>query len=338
MKKVSVIIPVYNMERSLLVSINRIVSQTYSNIEIIIIDDGSKDNSLEICEKLRKENDCIQVIHTENQGSGPARNIGIEKATGDYIYFPDSDDVIETNAIEILVEAMQRYRSDLIIFGYKTILGDREAIKKYANKICLGQEVRENYNLYFFMSSEFGIQGAPWNKFFDLNKIREHNIRFPDLKRHQDEVFISRYVEIAERVCFIDEVLYNYYANDMKKELEKYPDNYIDIVEELYKYRLEIVNKWNPNNSELNILIRREYLGNIIRAMMFSFNKKSGLKRRQRIIWLSEQIAKKKLDTVFTVDECTSLFQRLVVRFINNINTKKLYRLLRLIVLVKYKK
>ena len=92
---VSIVVPVYNMGNSLEVCVDSLLKQKYYNIEIVLVDDGSRDNSLEVCYKLQKRDSRIQVYHTENRGSGPARNTGIEKATGRYIYFPDADDKLE---------------------------------------------------------------------------------------------------------------------------------------------------------------------------------------------------------------------------------------------------
>ena len=219
MKKVSVIIPVYNMEDTISKCVESILRQTYINIEIILIDDGSIDSSYAKCKLLQEINKNVKVWHTDNQGAGPARNYGIEMASGDFAYFPDADDFLEQNAIEILVNTMNKTESDLVVFGYKCINEKGKIItkKEYSNKIFSGDHIRSNYLNFVDMASEFGIQGGPWNKFFKMNKIREKNIKYPPLKRHQDEVFIARYVEHAEKVCFIENILYTYLTNDISK-------------------------------------------------------------------------------------------------------------------------
>ena len=96
---VSIVVPIYNMGNTLERCVNSLLYQSYSNIEILLIDDGSTDNSLEICNELKKKDSRILVYHTENRGSGPARNTGIENANGRYIYFPDADDKLEKDSI-----------------------------------------------------------------------------------------------------------------------------------------------------------------------------------------------------------------------------------------------
>src|SRR5690554_7984530 len=103
MPKISVIIPVYNKAPYLEQCLNSVINQTYKNLEIIIIDDGSTDNSLEICEKYRKKDERIQLISQENQGVSVARNKGIQKASGEWIYFLDADDYLELDAFGILM-------------------------------------------------------------------------------------------------------------------------------------------------------------------------------------------------------------------------------------------
>ena len=103
MKKVSIILPVYNMEKKIRLCLDTLLKQTYPCIEIIIVDDGSTDGTLKKCRIIAEDYNQVKVIHTQNQGSGPARNTGIKQATGDYAYFPDADDLLDLQAVEILI-------------------------------------------------------------------------------------------------------------------------------------------------------------------------------------------------------------------------------------------
>ena len=102
MEKVSVIIPIYNASSTLEKCLNSIINQTYKNLEIILVDDGSTDSSGKICDKFAKNDDRIKVIHKKNEGLGKTRNVGILESTGDYLFFVDSDDFIDLNTIEKL--------------------------------------------------------------------------------------------------------------------------------------------------------------------------------------------------------------------------------------------
>ena len=202
---VSVIIPVYNMEKSLEKSIQSILKQTYKNLEIILVNDGSVDNTFEICEKISTRDKRVKCFHTVNQGSGPARNVGILNSKGKYIYFPDADDYVAPDAIFDFMYYMKKSDCDLIVFGYRNMTHSNQIIseKTYKNFENSGFNIRKDYSDYFGMDREYSIQGAPWNKFFDGDIIRKNKIEFPSLRRHQDEGFISRYVSYCQKVRFI---------------------------------------------------------------------------------------------------------------------------------------
>ena len=120
MPQVSVIIPIYNSEKYLHECLDSVINQTYKDIEIILVDDGSTDKSSSICDEYAKKDERIKVFHTSNNGPSHARNIGIDNATGEYIVFQDSDDYIELNMIEDTVKEALKSDSDLVISGHKT--------------------------------------------------------------------------------------------------------------------------------------------------------------------------------------------------------------------------
>ena len=117
METVTVVVPVYNAEKYLAECLESIQKQTYTNIEIILVDDGSKDSSPTLCDTLQKEDNRIKVIHKVNEGAGKSRNKGIEVATGDYILFVDSDDYIKPNLVEQCVNAIVGNDSAMVMFG-----------------------------------------------------------------------------------------------------------------------------------------------------------------------------------------------------------------------------
>lgn len=292
MIKVSIVIPVFNMGYTLSNCLKSLLNQTYSNIEIIIVDDGSNDNTFEVCKKFEQKTDKIKTYRIENSGSGPARNYGILKSTGDYVYFMDADDLLEPNAIELLVKNAINKDSDLIVFGYKKVSskGKEVFIKKYEDEEYSGEFVRENYHLFFDMNFKRGIQGAPWNKFFDLNLIKKYDIKFPALKRHQDEVFISRYVKYTRKVTFLSDILYTHFLNDVRSKLIKFPINYIEIVKKLYQYRLEIILDYNNDNKKVYSLIYVEYIYNMLKAFDIIFSKKSRFNKKERLDWIKKEV------------------------------------------------
>ena len=290
MKKVSIIVPVYNMDQSLEKAVSSLLAQNYEALEVILVDDGSTDSSLQVCHKISGQDGRVKVVHTQNQGSGPARNIGIEMAAGDYVYFPDADDYIEPDAIEVLVNAMESGHCDLVVFGYRVInvKGKVISIRAFPNMAVEGAAIRGKYQQY-------KIGAAPWNKLFDLGMIKRHNILYPALRRHQDVVFIARYIAITERVGFVDKVFYSYHLNDFKKEWEKYPVDYIDNVIDFRHYHMEAVDTWNPKNQAKLNTTSGDYINNIVKAMELSFGKKMNFNKQQRLSWLKEVMEREEI-------------------------------------------
>ena len=119
MLKVSIIVPIYNMEQYLNRCLESIINQTYENIEIILINDGSKDNSLEICKNYAKKDNRIMIIDQKNSGVSSARNSGLDKATGEYLAFVDPDDWIDKDGIEKMVDFALKHKCDIAFFDYK---------------------------------------------------------------------------------------------------------------------------------------------------------------------------------------------------------------------------
>ena len=291
---VSVVFPVYNNGERLISSVKSILEQTYKNIEVILVDDGSNDNSLETCNRIASTDNRVKVVHTENQGSGPARNVGIANSSGRYIYFPDADDYVVPNALEIMVNAMTG-GCDTVVFGFRNLSVDGKKvirIKEYKDLIEDADFLRNDYSRCLGSERELSIQGAPWNKFFSLDVIKNNSVEFPPLRRHQDEAFIGRYMCYASKVHFIPNVLYDYFSNDLTKEWQKYPVNYIDAVTGLYDVRKQTILTWNPDDQATHDSIYCEFICKTIKALELSYSPKMKFTRKERKQWVIDNIKK----------------------------------------------
>lgn len=333
---VSIVIPIYNAEKSILSSINSILLQDYENIEVILVDDGSRDNSLQICESIAETDSRVKVIHTQNQGSGPARNTGIESSSGRFAYFPDADDILAPNAISIMVQAMKCNEVDLVVFGFKQVdsKGRVKNQKEYKDAIFEAEVLRKDYSKCMGYTSEWGIQGAPWNKLFDLSVIKNNKIEYPSLRRHQDEGFIGRYMCYAKRVHFIPDVLYTYYMNDLKKEWKKYPIDYIDSVIELNEIRQQTIVSWNSQDKKTQELIANEYICNVIKALELSFSPKMGFHKLERKKWILKQINRSNLENIKT-PSILGKYQMKIMDYIKSRKYNFLYLVLHMKVMVE---
>ena len=336
MELVSIVVPVYNMGDKIKKCVSALLSQTYMNLEIILVDDGSKDDSYERCVELSREDARVIVIHTENQGSGPARNEGIAVAQGKYIYFPDADDYLEPEAIEIVEKRARETGADIVVFGYKCVgtSGKLLSEKKYPCLTVPAKEIRMNYSEYYSESGARTVQGAPWNKFFDIEVIKKYGLTYPSLRRHQDEGFIARYVDKSSKITFMEEILYTYYVNDLKRQWDKYPVGYIDSVEGLFKERQANILIWDASDKKTHDLAYNEYICNFIKALELSFSPKFRFTMRERIQWIKDR-AENYCFSSICVPKCTALYQRTVKFLIEHKAWGITYLILRLKVIVE---
>ena len=314
---VSIVVPVYNMGDSINVCVDSILKQDYPNIEILLVDDGSKDDSYAKCLAMAEKDSRVVVYHTENRGSGPARNYGIEHASGRYVYFPDADDYMEPNAISVMLQAMEGGKHDLVVFGYTTMgqNGETAFAKRYEEAVFDGAAAREDYAKHVGVKKPYGIQGAPWNKFFDMEVIRKNGIEYPPLRRHQDDGFIGRYVSHAKSIHFIPDALYIHYANDLRKEWQKYPVDYIDAIIGLYQTRKETILTWNENDRQTHAFIAREYITHAIKALELSFMPKMALTGKTRREWIMTNVPRCDLGSV-TIPEDLTRYHRTVLKLL----------------------
>lgn len=206
MKLVSIIIPVYNVSKYLNECLDSIVRQTYKNLEILLIDDGSTDDSGVICDNYSKEYSNIKVFHLKNSGVSAARNYGIEQASGDYLTFVDSDDVIDETMIEKLVNCMGLYDIQLAVCSYSYMYKDF-MIDNHLSKIGFLSNEQTKRELFLNTS----IRGFSVNKIFITNIIKKNNLKFDSkIKICEDLLFVFDYVSHIENVYVFDESLYYY--------------------------------------------------------------------------------------------------------------------------------
>lgn len=209
MKKVSVIIPVYNVEKYFDKCMESVFNQTYTDLEIILVDDGSKDNSGKMCDEFALRDKRVKVIHKENGGVSSARNVALGVMTGEYVTFIDSDDFIERNHIEQLMARSEDDGVDLCITGHSSIYEtNNETIVQNVN----GKAVKLNRNLTIeLMFSAHYFCGFLWNKLYSAKIIRENGIRFCDeISIAEDLLFNCQYALNIRDSFYNPSPTYNY--------------------------------------------------------------------------------------------------------------------------------
>ena len=222
--KFSIIVPIYNSEKYLIECLDSLINQTYKDFELLLIDDGSQDNSLSICRDYESKDSRIKVIYKENGGVSSARNVGIENAHGERILFVDSDDSIDKNALDIL----NCYQKELIAFN---------AYSQKNEEVKIDQKTLE----YDFFCGKLmdKLLFSSWNKVFNLKVIRKFNIRFDEKVRiGEDMLFTYDYLKHIYDVDVINNKLYHYNIrhDSCMNNLEKdYLCDYLITLESLKK-------------------------------------------------------------------------------------------------------
>ena len=216
--KISVIVPFYNAQGTLERAVGRLREQTYRNLEIILIDDGSEDESLSIAKKHVACDARIHLICKSNGGVSGARNIGLDAAHGDWVYFADADDWVEPDCIEALVNAATSPACDLVVSDFYRVKGEKMA---YKHGLPEGLVSREKYATRMAARPANFYFSSLWNKLFRRSIIEEAGLRFDTGMRYgEDHVFILEYLGFVDRVALVDRALY-YYVDTPKSLLHK---------------------------------------------------------------------------------------------------------------------
>ncbi len=209
MPKISVIVPAYNAEKSIEKCVRSILNQTYKDLEVIVINDGSTDNTIDILGKLKKTDKRLKVFSIENGGVSHARNFGIDNATGDYITFVDSDDYIDSDMYKCLIDITNRYNVKIAHCSYKnvdesgnviSVVGDTGEIIELAHDKAISCLITGNI-----------FVGGLWNKLFDISLFDD--VRLNEDIKYDEDILANFYLfDQVEKSVFVDRAFYNYVA------------------------------------------------------------------------------------------------------------------------------
>lgn len=216
--KISVVIPVYNVEKYLSECIDSLINQTLKEVEIICVDDGSTDNSPQILDEYAKKDTRIKVFHQENKGVSVARNDGIKKVQGEYLTFVDSDDWLELNALEVLYNTAKKRKSDVLLFSFYSYYPNK--LEKNNRLVPLKNIIKDS-NTTFLESYKY-ILDTPmgtWAKLYKTNLIQDNEIKFPpNIQCSEDRPFYIQSCINAKNISVLDEPFY-YYRRDISQSL-----------------------------------------------------------------------------------------------------------------------
>lgn len=229
--KLSIVVAVYNLEKYLPKCLESLVNQTLQNIEILCVDDGSTDSAPKIIDEYaRKYPEKVKAYHKENGGEFTTRNFGLERASGEYVTFVDTDDYVELDWAEKLYKAAKENDADMAVCAFERIdLKTNKVVSK--NMTNFGNSVKDiNSNDDFMLF----INPAPWNKIYKLEKVKD--LRFLNFRGFNDMIFLTSSYTKINRVAFVPDVLYHYY---LRYDSQIHSVNMKD-VENFKKYLLEL--------------------------------------------------------------------------------------------------
>lgn len=280
---ISIIIPVYNVERWIRRAVSSLQRQTFEDFELLLVDDGSTDASGSICDELAGGDDRIRVIHQENAGAARARNVGIAEARGEFLYFMDGDDWCEPSMLEDMQRTAIEHALDLVVAGFfiDTYYGDDKFYRELrtAPDRVYGsqQEFREHAHQLF----DAQLLYAPWNKLYRRSYLAEHSIVFPQTF-WDDLPFNLDVIRSIERVGCMPERYYHFLRARAESENTKYRSDMHGKREEEHRWLCELYRQWGLDSDEIQEFLSRRYAERLVGCIENVTNKSCTMPKTEK--------------------------------------------------------
>lgn len=280
--RVSAIMPVYNVEGFVRRAVQSILAQDFGALELICVDDGSKDGSSAILDELAQSDGRMRVIHQSNAGAAAARNAAIAVARGEYLYFCDADDWAEPDMLRRMVERADETGAQMVVAGFfiETYADATHCVVQHIHRpdASLDQEAfrRQAYD-YF----DCNLLYPPWNKLYRADYVREHGIRFRDV-RMDDFPFNLDYIRDVERVAVMDAEFYHFTRARMDSETTRYYPQMFEKREEEHGWLQELFRYWGIDDDATREFLARRYVERLIGCFENVTGRACPMNRRQQ--------------------------------------------------------
>ena len=323
MPRVSIIVPIYNGAKYIHKCMEMIINQTFKDFELIIVNDGSTDNSFEMCNEYAKTDKRIKLISKKNEGTWAARNRGIDASQGKYIIFFDCDDWYEDNLLMEMHECIYNNNVDLVISGQTNVFVDKngETIRKVKvlpqNKFFVTKnQILDNF--IYLRKKEIG--DILWNKIYKSEIIKRYNLKFENYKRGEDTVFNANYYEHIDKCIVIGKALYNYRIENSNPVWLKYSENYLNLVLEENTTLINKLKQWGKYNNSAIEYQSTHFIYRIIEyfyRVVYPGNNLSFKSKYEKILNLiSDEEVKKNLEN----SNVTGKFHKLIIKLMKSKN------------------
>lgn len=277
---VTIVVPVYKVEKYIDKCINSILNQTYKNLEIILVDDGSPDTCGEICDNYAKQDIRIKVIHKENGGLSDARNAGIDIATGRFISFIDSDDYIDSEYIELLYRTIIKDKSDMAISSHKAIYENGTILEKATGE----ESILDSKEVLKRILYDDGIDLSAWAKLYKMELFKE--IRYPKGRLFEDAATTYKLIDRCKSISIISKSTYNYVIRRSSITNENFSEKKMDLIistEEMCNY---VKKKYPDLEKASNRRLMYAYLSTL--TQLLKSNKRNAKIEKQLYFYIKE--------------------------------------------------
>jgi len=259
---ISVIIPVYNGEKTIVRCLDSVCNQTYPKTEIIVVNDGSADGSKRVIEEYVKQQhvENLTLIDQANAGASAARNRGIEKARGEFLTFVDCDDTIKTDFLQTLYNVLVEQKAEISVCGCNNVVSGTDTL--------LYCDIPSNHS-FMYLEKQIVFWGAPWGKLYSAEMIKKHNCMFSEGEKLEDDPYSLMVHTIAGRIVKTDYIGYNYYVDNPESSMGfvKKRREIGDIFpEKAYRFAIENVISNNANLDEIKIYECVAFISKLYRA------------------------------------------------------------------------
>lgn len=268
---VSIIVGIYNVLKFIDRGVGCVLAQTYGDFELLLVDDGSTDGSLQRCQEWASRDNRIRVLHQENHGLGSARNLGLENAKGEYICFFDVDDEMKSGLLDYCVEQMDRLRIDLLVFSYNNIdekSGVVTPVRFTDIEIASNDELRKVFVDEFVLKTN----GFAWNKCYRKSFLDRYALRFENQRIQQDEVFNLMVYEHLEKAYLSSEVLHNYYVYETGNTRSRFIADRFEIYKSVRMHFERLRYFWHLEDQRLDDYLDGRFYGNVLSCLLFNLN------------------------------------------------------------------
>ncbi len=291
MTKVSIIIPVYNAEKTLSKCLLALIEQTYKDLEIICVNDGSSDSSHEILQHFAEKDSRIKIITQENSGPAKTRNLAINNANGEFLMFCDADDSYSHDMVEKMVDAIVKHNVDIAMCNCKIISSGIANIQPQESNEYHKLKLKDLHKIN--STNIKNINTVLWNKILRKDFIEKHNIKYPEKYEQDDSIFIQKYMLNAKTYYGLDETLYNYVVNNpdsimgkvYSKTNTKSKYDFIFAWQDFYNYIAQ-----NRNNKN----IRKHFINENFHKWKIYYSNLADEDKKQAFIYMRNFIKKNK--------------------------------------------